>query len=65
VIDKVRNERKGVVILDSHCIEGVIICNQPSFFLMKKMGEAIADLEGWMQPVWRFLRIIHQVPSAH
>jgi len=25
IIDKVRNERKGVVILDSHHIEGVII----------------------------------------
>ena len=49
--DKVQNERKGVVIIDSHCIEGAITLDdmQPTIFLLnKKDWKAIGDLEGQM-----------------
>ena len=34
---------------------------EPFFFLIKNTGAAIGDLEGYIQPVWRFLREIYQV----
>ena len=49
LIDQFGDERKWVLVLDSHLIQLSIILYQaecPSFFLMKKMGEAIRDFEG-------------------
>src|SRR6266436_3904386 len=56
-IDKVRNERKRIDILDSLCIECPIVLDKSersSFFLMKNTGAAMGDLEGQIRPDARF-----------
>ena len=56
-INEVRDEGERIGILDGMFIQVVVILagvEFPSFFLMKKKGEAWGELEGWIFPEARF-----------
>jgi hypothetical protein len=56
-VDEFGDEEKWVLVLHSDCIQCSVILHsqsEPSFFLMKKTGDAIGDLEGQIHPVFRF-----------
>ena len=57
VVDKFRDKRKRVAILMVRAFRTQESCTrwrEPSFFLMKKIGEAISDLEEQILPDSRF-----------
>ena len=56
--DKLRDQQKQVLVLDSYCIEGPVILYQPKraiLFLIKKTSVAMGDLKDYICPAWRFL----------